>query len=42
MKSSRCVLILIYLINHIVSVNTTNKFNLNLLVVLTDTIWLIS
>ena len=26
MKSSRCVLILIYLINHIVSVNTTNKF----------------
>ena len=26
MKSSRCVLILIYLINHIVSINTTNKF----------------
>ena len=26
MKSSRCVLILIYLTNYIVSVNTTNKF----------------
>ena len=26
MKSSRCVLILKYLINYIVSVNTTNKF----------------
>ena len=52
MKSSRCVLILIYVTNYIVSVNTTNKFkfllpceaetcrnkNLNLLVVLTDTI----
>jgi len=27
MKSSRCVLILVYLTNYIVSVNTTNKFN---------------
>ena len=26
MKSSRCVLILIYLINYIVSISTTNKF----------------
>jgi hypothetical protein len=26
MKSSRCVLILIYLTNYIVSINTTNKF----------------